>query len=299
IVPVFGVGEADGVHFYAMQFIRGEGLDKVLRDVRQLRHPDGTVSSENGELERSVAHGLVTGSIGEPPAGPADATTSTFARGSRTREAGSSVANFSTATRSDAEYYRSIARLGLQAADALAYAHKQGVLHRDIKPSNLLLDLQGTVWITDFGLAKEANPSCEPGGGDLTHAGDIVGTIRFMAPERFDAQSLPQSDIYSLGITLYEMLALRPAFDGSHRAKLIEQVLHLSPPRLTRLDHRIPRDLDTIVQKCLAKEPRDRYSSAEEMAEDLRRFLADRPIKARRTTLTEQAWRWRRRNPAL
>src|SRR5262249_36236236 len=107
IVPVFGVGEAGGVHFFAMQFIRGGGLDKVLRDVRQLRHPDGTVKSDDGELERSVAHGLITGTIGEPPAGPADATTSTFASDSRTREPGSSVANFSTATRSDAGYYRS------------------------------------------------------------------------------------------------------------------------------------------------------------------------------------------------
>src|SRR5206468_11200242 len=116
-------------------------------------------------------------------------------------------------------FYRGVARLGLQVADALAYAHRQGVLHRDIKPSNLLLDAQGTVWVTDFGLAKAE------GADELTHTGDIVGTLRYMAPERFDGQSLPQGDVYSLGLTLYELLTLRPAFAESNRGRLLEQVL--------------------------------------------------------------------------
>ncbi len=111
-----------------------------------------------------------------------------------------------------------MARIGIQVADALAYANKQGVLHRDIKPSNLLLDMQGTVWITDFGLAKAD-------GDDLTHTGDIIGTIRYMAPERFESVSLPQSDVYSLGITLYELLTLQQAFEAKNRGKLIELVL--------------------------------------------------------------------------
>src|SRR5262249_4026145 len=118
---------------------------------------------------------------------------------------------------SEAQYFRSVARVGLQAADALAYAHHQGVLHRDVKPSNLLLDQQGIVWITDFGLAKAE------GADELTQTGDIVGTVRFMAPERFDGRSLPQSDVYGLGLTLYEMLTLHPAFCDSSRARLIEK----------------------------------------------------------------------------
>ncbi len=190
-------------------------------------------------------------------------------------------------------YHRSIARIGLQIADALAYAHKQGILHRDVKPSNLLLDAQGIVWITDFGLAKAE------GSDDLTHTGDIVGTVRFMAPERFDGHSLPQSDVYGLGVTLYELLTLRPAFDDTNRGRLVQKVLH-EPPMLPRmLEPALPRDLETIVLKCLAKEPAERYATAEALAEDLRRFLADRPIKARRASQIERLWRWCRRNPVV
>ncbi len=186
-----------------------------------------------------------------------------------------------------------MARIGVQVADALAYAHRQGILHRDVKPSNLLLDLQGTVWVTDFGLAKAE------GTDELTHTGDIVGTIRFMAPERFEGKSLPQSDVYGLGLTLYEMLTLRPAFDDTNKGRLIDRVLHEPPRPPCKLDPRVPRDLETIVLKCLAKDPRERYATAEALAEDLRRFLADRPIHARRATAAEQAWRWCRRNPWL
>src|SRR5262249_7408978 len=191
------------------------------------------------------------------------------------------------------EYVRSVARIGLQVAEALAYAHRQGILHRDIKPSNLLLDLAGTIWITDFGLAKSE------GAEDLTHTGDVVGTIRFMAPERFEGKSLPQSDLYGLGLTLYALLTLRPAFEDTNNAKLIDKVLHDVPAPPRQIDGRIPRDLETVVLKCLAKDPRERYASAEAMAEDLRRFLSDRPIKARRAGSAERLWRWCRRNPAV
>src|SRR6185436_15406825 len=133
-------------------------------------------------------------------------------------------------------YCRSVARLGVQAADALAYAHGQRVLHRDIKPSNLLLDSQGTLWLTDFGLAKDDSD-------DLTRTGDIVGTVRYMAPERFHAVSDPRTDVYSLGITLYEMLTLRPAFPEADRLKLIQQIAKQDPPKPRSIDATIPRDL--------------------------------------------------------
>ncbi len=178
-------------------------------------------------------------------------------------------------------------------AEALAHAHGQGILHRDIKPSNLLLDAKGTVWVTDFGLAKAE------GDDALTNTGDIVGTLRYMAPERFDGWSDPRSDVYALGATLYELLTLRPPFQESNRVKLIEQVLHESPTPLRKLDRRIPQDLETIVLKALVKEPGQRYPTAEQMAEDLRRFAADRPILARRISPAERAWRWCKRNPAL
>ncbi len=153
------------------------------------------------------------------------------------------------AAQPEIQYLRSVARIGLQVAEALDYAHHQGVLHRDIKPANLLLDTQGTAWVTDFGLAK-ADDS-----GELTHQGDIVGTLRYMAPERFGGGTDRRSDVYGLGLTLYEMLTLRPAFVSNDRARLMERILHVEPPRPRRVDPRIPRDLETIVLKAMAKEP--------------------------------------------
>jgi WD40 repeat protein len=191
------------------------------------------------------------------------------------------------------EYFRGVARVGVQVADALEYAHRNGILHRDVKPSNLLLDTQGTVWVTDFGLAKSDDS------GELTSPGDIVGTLRFMAPERFQGQADSRSDVYSLGITLLEMLTLRPAFDPTDRARLIERVTHEDPPRPRKLDPHIPRDLETIALKAIAKEPADRYATAAALAEDLRRFLGDRPIQARRSSTAEHVWRWCRRNRAV
>jgi serine/threonine protein kinase/WD40 repeat protein len=280
IVPVFGTGERDGVHFYAMQFIQGEGLDRVLADVRRLRKQPGEADPA-APSERSVAHSLLTGQFAASEA-PTEPLTRPAAPPS-----GLSVSG------PEAEYHRGVARLGLQVAEALTYAHKQGILHRDVKPSNLLLDLQGTVWVTDFGLAKAE------GSDELTHTGDIVGTLRFMAPERFEGKSLPQSDVYALGVTLYEMLTLRPAFDDTNKAKLIDRALHELPPAPRKIEPRIPRDLETVVLKCLAKAPEERYATAEALAEDLRRFLADRPIRARRTPWHERAWRWCRRNPVV
>jgi WD40 repeat protein len=166
------------------------------------------------------------------------------------------------------------------------------VLHRDIKPANLLLDLQGIIWVTDFGLAKEE-------GDNLTQTGDLVGTLRYMAPERFGGLSDARSDVYSLGLTLYELVTLRPAFDETDRGRLIQRITHEEPPRPRQLDAQLPRDLETIILKATAKEARLRYQSADEMCEDLRRFLADRPIRARRSAAWEHAWRWCRRNPVV
>src|SRR5262249_55499035 len=160
-------------------------------------------------------------------------------------------------------YWQSVARVGVQVADALEYAHRQGVLHRDIKPSNLLLDLKGTVWVTDFGLAKAE------GSDNLTHTGDVLGTLRYMPPEAFDGRFDGRGDVYSLGLTLYELAALRPAFDERNRQRLIKQVTTEEPPRLHAVRPEVPRDLATIIEKAIEKDPARRYASAAELEADL------------------------------
>ena len=168
-----------------------------------------------------------------------------------------------------------------------------GVVHRDIKPANLLLDLQGTIWVTDFGLAKAE------GSEELTSPGEVVGTLRYMAPERFQGKADARCDVYSLGLTLYEMLTLEPAFTASHRVQLINSILNVEPARPRKLDPQIPRDLETIVLKAIAKNPSDRFSTAGEMARELGRFVDGRPIRSRRASVPERLWRWSRRNPAV
>jgi serine/threonine-protein kinase len=187
-------------------------------------------------------------------------------------------------------YFRSVAQIGRQAAQGLGYAHARGVIHRDIKPSNMLLDTSGVVWITDFGLAKADDEG-------LTATGDILGTLRYMAPERFRGEGDARSDVYALGLTLYELVTLEPAFRAADHLRLIEQVKSEEPPRPRTIDNRIPRDLETIVLKAIDKDARRRYVTADALAEDLRRFLDDEAILARRTTPAERYVRWARRNP--
>ena len=189
-------------------------------------------------------------------------------------------------------FIRGLAQIGQQVAGGLAYAHARGIVHRDIKPSNLLLDTEGVVWITDFGLAKGEDEG-------LTHTGDILGTLRYMAPERFRGEGDARADVYALGLTLYELLTLRPGFESSDRLKLIEQIKTEEPLRPRAFDARIPRDLETILLKAIEKDPKARYQTAEAMAEDLRRFLADEPIRARQVSASERYWRWARRNPVI
>jgi hypothetical protein len=167
------------------------------------------------------------------------------------------------------------------------------VVHRDVKPANLLLDNHGTAWVTDFGLAKAAD------GPDLTNTGDVVGTLRYLPPERFEGHSDARGDVYSLGLTLYELLTLRPAFEAPDRSRLIHAILHASPPRPRAAEAEVPRDLETVVLKAMEREPGRRYQTAGDLAEDLRRFLQDVPIRAHRPGVRERLWRWARRNPAL
>lgn len=192
-------------------------------------------------------------------------------------------------------YYRAIARLVVQVADALDHAHDEGIVHRDVKPSNILLDKDGKPWITDFGLAQICT------GGSLTLSGDVLGTARYMSPEQASGQKVVdhRTDVYSLGITLYELLTLRPAFGDRDLRALINAVIETEPSAPRKLDGSIPADLETIVLKATSKSPEGRYATASELAEDLRRFLNDQPVMARRTGPFTRVRRWARRNPLL
>jgi serine/threonine protein kinase len=258
IVPVLDIGQAAGLPYYAMQLIRGQGLDQVLRQI------------EADQLEAAPA-------AAEPvPTGPYTPGEEDIAPAVVEPGAGPGSDLVAAARGHPAEYFRRVAALGIQAAEGLTYAHQRGVIHRDIKPSNLLLDGQGVLWITDFGLARRAEDPA------LTHSGVLVGTPRYMSPEQAEAARRRvdhRTDIYSLGATLYELVARRPAFTGQTPAEVVVQVLEREPVAPRRLDPAVPRDLETIILKAMAKRPEDRYQTATELAEDLRRFLDDKPIR--------------------
>jgi WD40 repeat protein len=181
----------------------------------------------------------------------------------------------------------------MQAAEALEHAHDQGIIHRDIKPANLLVDVKGNLWITDFGLAR-----CQTE-ASLTMTGDVLGTFRYMSPEQALAKRIPvdhRTDIYSLGATLYELLTLEFACPGQDREEVLRHIAFEEPRRLRRHNKAIPIELETIVLKAMAKNPMERYATAEELADDLRRFLEDKPILAKRPTLRQRAAKWARRH---
>ena len=184
----------------------------------------------------------------------------------------------------------------MQAAEALEHAHQQGVLHRDIKPSNLLVDGRGNLWVTDFGLARLQ------GDAGLTMTGDLLGTLRYMSPEQALAKRVGidhRTDIYSLGATLYELLTLEPVYAGRDRQEILRRIAFEEPRPPRRLNAAIPVDLETIVLKAMAKDPAGRYASAQELADDLDRFLKREPIRARRSNAWERSVKWAQRRPAV
>jgi serine/threonine protein kinase len=233
IVPVFAVGEQQGVHYYAMQLIAGQTLAAVLQELRGQAQPQTT--------------------------SPA-AVESTAPQGALSTDAGVG----------SGAYLGGVARLGAQAAEALDYAHQLGVVHRDVKPGNLMVDARGQVWVTDFGLAL-----FQQGEAGLTLTGDLVGTLRYMSPEQALGKRIVidhRTDVYSLGATLYELLTLQPVFPGTDRQEVLRQIAFEEPATLRTLNKAVPAELETIVLKALEKSPAERYATAQELADDLRRF---------------------------
>lgn len=285
IVPVYAVGCERGVHFYAMQLIEGQSLAAVIA---QLRREAGRPEDES--IGRTESQAAPAGAIraGRPLGAGLDPEADTARR----------LTASLTTQRSErgGKFYRTAARLIAQAADALEHAHQFGIVHRDVKPANLLVDAHGRLWVTDFGLAQFHADAA------LTRTGDLVGTLRYMSPEQASGRRVlldHRTDVYSLGATLYELVTLEPIFPGQTSHDLLRQIIHDEPRAPRAHDRAIPIELETIILKAAAKTPAERYGSARELAEDLRRFLDDRPILAKRPSLAERARKWSRRHPSI
>ncbi len=311
IVPVFDVGQTRGLCYYAMQMIEGSGLDRVVRQLRERAQmtmtdhasrirvgmPEGASARDKKEASRRAREsglGVTSTRSWNRPASP-----SLEARGALLTSSSPSTddsACVAVSAPSGAEYFHWVARVGWQAAEALGHAHQHGVVHRDVKPSNLLVQADGSVWVADFGLARQIDTD-----ENLTGTCNVLGTPRYMSPEQIDnARAVDaRSDVYSLGATLYELTTLRPPFEGQSATELSQQILHREPVAPRSLTPRIPRDLETIVLKALAKRQADRYRSGQEMAEDLARFLRGDSVRARRISPLGRAWRFAHRNPAI
>jgi serine/threonine protein kinase len=268
IVPIYATGDQDGTHFYAMELVDGPSLDHVIRQARQ--HEASTDPAPPSDLAATSPY------LG-------DGTSPTPLVQAPSLGSGSG-------------YFDTVARLVAEVADALDYAHGQGVIHRDIKPSNLLLSPAGRLSVNDFGLARVLE---QPG---MTMTGEFVGTPAYMSPEQVTSGRIPldhRTDIYSLGATLYELLTLSPPFTGSRRDQVLAQIIQKEPVPPRRLNGSVPRDLETICLKCLEKDPDRRYPTAKELAEDLRRYVNRFAILAKRAGPLVRLKKWVKRNPAL
>jgi serine/threonine protein kinase len=284
IVPVYFVGCERGVHFYAMQFIDGRSLAAVVAELRRLRgHAEPEPPAPVSETA-DVSH--------DKPVPPAEIATPLVSQ----PETGHLAGLVTESAPHDGLSFDTVSRLGIQAAEALEYAHQLGIIHRDIKPANLLVDRRGNLWITDFGLAH-----CQTQAG-LTMTGDLMGTLRYMSPEQVQGKRGlldHRTDIYSLGVTLYELLTMEPAFAGEDRNDVLRRIAQEEPRPPRKVRSAIPAELETIVGKAMEKNPTERYATAQELADDLGRFLKDEPIRARRPTLLQRARKWRRRHKAV
>ncbi len=288
IVDIYAVACDRGVHHYAMRYIEGCTVSTIIKEMQR---------RSDAELELPDAISSVVSSIQSRESEAEDMNrTQDHVDPALVETACHSVTYPARRRIQSRAYFHSLAQFAAVIADALDHAHQRGIVHRDIKPANLMIDSSGKPWVADFGLAHiESSP-------EMTMTGDLLGTARYMSPEQVlgdRAGTDGRTDIYSLGVTLYELITLKIPFDADGREELLRQILDEQPVAPTRLNPRVPRDLETIVLKCLEKNSEDRYATAGELADDLRRFVADEPIQARRPTTLQRVNRWIRKRPGF
>lgn len=285
IVPIYKVGSDQGIHYYTMQLIEGQNLSQIISSIKD--HKKTGSSAKASDTKRQSTNKTKGERRRDDKSIGASSNNS-----SRKRFNVENLAAALTSRRGGAQdlsMYQSIAEFGAEIAGALAHAHDSGVIHRDVKPSNILVDEHSKPWITDFGLAIVKQNSV------ATRPGDIVGTYRYMSPEQATGRRFlidHRTDIYSLGVTLYELVTQKVPFPGSEPHEILRQVSFDEPIRVRNANPAIPEELEIIITKAISKNPHDRYESAQEMADDLRRFATGRPILAKRASVMKRLRRW-------
>ncbi|NUQ66079.1 MAG: protein kinase [Pirellulales bacterium] len=319
IVPVHAVGCDRGVHYYAMQYIEGQTLAQVIAELREFS--DSKPKQEPGQKplsqatrlfiepadaapcepvalgERDLESPLPAGNVAAPHALPEERQSQPIRPPAERRVLDTQRSVHpdvsSTIPTGGRAFFRAVASVGIQAAEAMDHAHQMGVVHRDVKPSNLMIDSHGQLWITDFGLAMTQH---DPG---LTMTGDLLGTLRYMSPEQMEGNRRildHHTDVYSLGVTLYELLTLEQPFGNDDRPRVMQQIIEGDYRQPRAIAPSIPKDLETIVLKAMATDAKSRYATAQELADDLRRFVACRPIQAKAPRATDRMAKWMRRH---
>ncbi|UCC31354.1 MAG: protein kinase, partial [Phycisphaerales bacterium] len=262
IIPIYDFGESPDAYFYAMELITGEPLDELIGRLGEQSDPKASA----GQLTRLLRDLHV-------PTSPQLARDDGSYSGSQDGGSGSpSVARTRT-------YFQHVARWMCDAADALNYAHGEGIIHRDIKPANLILSTEGRIMMADFGLAKSAEDR------SVTMTGSLLGTLRYLSPEQAMAKRVHvdhRTDIYSLGATMYELLCFKPAFAATDEKEILGAIITRDPRAPSKTNRHVPFELETICLKCMEKSPDSRYATARALADDLRRYIDDLPIVAKR-----------------